>query len=521
MSERWYRRSLGGETAAILCAVAAAVLYAAAMAILYPYRNVFSFDPDEGINAVKALLVDRGFALYSQIWNDQPPLFTHLLRVWLHVLGWDVNTGRLLVLTFAAIGVFALYDLVRLVSGHSAAVAACVLLAASAYFPRLSVSIMVGLPAITFAILALWALFRWRRRQHRNWLAAAGVLMGCSLACKLATAILLPVFGTWLAFAAPRDAAGRRGWRAAGMWLLCVGITAGGLLFTLVGPAHLPALVSSHVVARQAESLQRFGPLGLVVTGLAEWPLTLLGLGAYVLLILRRNVLAAVFPAWAGAAAVGLLSHTPVWYHHQLLLTVPHCAAAGIILAELFRRDRSGRQSSAALRLVAALLVAALLGWTMLGDRLPAPKPLAGTPERMLARMRRLASVTRVVLATDAMYAFRAGYPVPPALAVMSLKRVATDPQLEEEIRSAFAQDSPEQIVLTRGAGPELSAWVRESMADRYLLVVSDGGTELFVRKDLRPSARRGGARNGGDSVRCRQRVVRRLWDGIPLPFRF
>jgi hypothetical protein len=40
--------------------------------LYYPFRARFEFDPDEGINAIKALMLARGFPLYSQIWSDLP-----------------------------------------------------------------------------------------------------------------------------------------------------------------------------------------------------------------------------------------------------------------------------------------------------------------------------------------------------------------------------------------------------------------------------------------------------------------
>ncbi len=47
----------------------------------YPYWNSYWIYSDEGFNLMKALLVNRGYTLYSQIWSDQPRLFTHLLAL--------------------------------------------------------------------------------------------------------------------------------------------------------------------------------------------------------------------------------------------------------------------------------------------------------------------------------------------------------------------------------------------------------------------------------------------------------
>lgn len=481
------RQQLQARAGAIGCALAAAGLYAALVVVLHPYRGVFAFDPDEGINAIKALLVDRGYTLYTQIWSDQPPLFTHLLRLWFAVLGWDVDTGRMLVLLFAAVSVFALYDMTRLAAGHGAAVIACVMLAASAYFIRLSVSLMLGLPALALAVLALWALFQWQCGARRAWIAAAGALMGCALACKLATALLLVPFALWLALVGPRSPS-RRAWWPAAQWLVCTAMAAAVLLLLMVGPRQLEALVDTHLAARSAPSLSRFGWRSLALTAYEEWPLTLAGLGGYALTLYWRLRLAAAFALWAGVAAALLLSHAPVWYHHQLLLTVPHCAAGGIAVAELFRRDASAARVSArtliTLRIAAVALLGALALWAVFGARRPAT-PLAGAPERVLATMRAFAPVTRFVVANDPMYAFRAGYMVPPALAVLSTKRVVTDPHLADSIRAAFVRDPPEQVVLTASAGAELAGWIRDAMADRYRPLLAENGAQLYLRNDL------------------------------------
>lgn len=470
-------------------ALGTAALYAAVMARWYPYRGVFAFDPDEGINAMKALLVARGHPLYAQTWSDQPPLFTHLLRLWLDALGWDVDSGRMLVLLLAAASVFALYDSVRSIAGHLAAVASTFLLATSAYFPRLSVSLMLAVPSLALGLLALWALIRWQCGGRQAWLATAGVLMGCALTCKLTAAILVPPFAAWLVAFGPRQASGAPAWRATTEWLLVTLVTAAVLLLLLVGPTQLSALVDTHIAARQTPRLTRYGWLGLAATGLAEWPLTLLGVGGCVLIVSRRLRLATVFPLWAATAAIALLGHAPVWYHHQLLLSLPFCAAGGIAAAEIFRR-RTGAarlpdRGLLTLRIATGGLLAVLPVWSALAPQRPAVTPLAGAPERVLAAMRQLAPMTRVVVASNPMYAFRAGYMVPPALSALPLKRVATEPHIADDVRAAFTQFQPEQVLLAPGAVPELAEWFRAAMAERYRLLLAESGTELFIRSDL------------------------------------
>ena len=475
-------------------ALAAAGLYAVYMVLRAPYRDVFAFDPDEGLNAILVLLVDRGHPLYTQSWYNQPPLLTQLLRVWFAAFGWEIDTGRMLILLFAAVCVFALYDMVRLIAGHGAAALACLLLATSAFFPRLSVALMQAVPSLALAALALWALVRWQASARGAWIAAAGVLMGCSVACKLTSAVLVPALAVWLVACAPAGAARRRSWRAARDWLVCTAMTSAVLLLLFVGPAQLHILVDAHLAARRAPQLMRFDARGLVLTSFAEWPLTVLGLGGYALILYSRLRLAAVFPLWAGVATVAMLNHAPIWYHHQLLLSFPHCAAGGIAVAELLRRDSSAARlpprALGAMRIGAVALVAALPLWSAFGARLPAPIPLAGAQLRVLAAMRERAPTTRVVVTNDPMYAFRAGFGVPPAIAALPLLRVATDPDLADEIRAAFAEHAPEQVVLTPRAAPELLAWITDAMGDRYRLVLDEERTQLYVLADGRAGAR-------------------------------
>ena len=53
----------------------------------YPAREKFEIGSDEGINLMKAMLVQRGYSLYGDIWSDQPPLFTHLLSAVMRTFG--------------------------------------------------------------------------------------------------------------------------------------------------------------------------------------------------------------------------------------------------------------------------------------------------------------------------------------------------------------------------------------------------------------------------------------------------
>jgi hypothetical protein len=84
------------------------------MFLFYPFRERFEFDRDEGVNLMKAMLVEKGYSLYEEVWSDQPPLFTLMLAFVFRVFGLKVNLARLLVLGLACVLVWACFEFTRL-----------------------------------------------------------------------------------------------------------------------------------------------------------------------------------------------------------------------------------------------------------------------------------------------------------------------------------------------------------------------------------------------------------------------
>lgn len=465
--------------AAALVPPAGALLILLCLRLAQAGHDPFALDPDEGGDICKALLVARGHPLYAAVWSDQPPLFTHLLRAWCDQVGWTMPAARLLVSLIAAVLVFAVADMARLAGGALAAAGAVAALAASATLPRLGVAVMIGLPSVALATLALWTLFRWRCRPHPAWLVVSGGLMAASLATKLFTALLLPLFAVWLVLVSSATAPGTR-WRPLALWLGATAMATAALIALLVGP-HLGALLTPHLAARAAPELARFGPGGLVLTALADWPVTGLGLAACAALAWTRRDATLIFPTWVGVAVLALLAQRPLWYHHYLLLTVPFAAAIGIALGDGARRG--GWRHGMAVALLAALAAGG-------ASRLAAIDGAAdgtadGARSAMVDAMRRHAGAQHVALATDPMFAFRAGATMPPTLAILSTKRVATDPELTGAIAAVFATAPPEQVVLHDGAAPRLRAAITRGMGGNYREVFAGGGARLWVRRDL------------------------------------
>lgn len=61
----------------------------------------FAWKYDEGVNALKARLFLEGYSLYSEVWTDQPPLFTLLIAATFTLFGQSVFVARALVLVLS------------------------------------------------------------------------------------------------------------------------------------------------------------------------------------------------------------------------------------------------------------------------------------------------------------------------------------------------------------------------------------------------------------------------------------
>ena len=465
---------------------------------LYPFAEPFEFDSDEGVNVMKALLVARGHALYSEVWNDQPPLWTWLLRAWFGLWGWDVTAGRRLVLLFAATMVFALYDILRLAWGHGAALVGAALLCASSYFLYLSVAIMVGLPALATALLGVWALFQWRRRGRTQWLVLGGTLFGLSLTMKLFTALLTPWLALWLIIGGRRrqyDGA-RPGLWPVGVFLAVAAVVSGSVLIAGVGLQHVNHLLAAHLAARRmgiasgaaaADAAMLWANVG------RDWEIFALGAVGLVCMLVRRRFALLIFPAWAAAAAYALATHSPLWYHHHLLLSVPVSACAGVAAGELFTRRpwprlRAGGLAPAVARLTAAVGLAVLAAALLQGRKREDTSLLVSSDRDRFAVevMREYADETHWVLADRPMFPFRAGLTTPPNIAVFTHKRIVTGALTSQDLVDAVDRFQPEQVVLTWKTPPHLARELVRAMEGRYRAVLTDSERfrlHLYVRR--------------------------------------
>ncbi|MBN1513889.1 MAG: glycosyltransferase family 39 protein [Phycisphaerae bacterium] len=491
--------------------------FIAIMLAFHPFRTYFELDPDEGNNVIKSLLLDRGYHLYSQIWSDQAPLFSYALQWWFDLFGWTINAARVFMIVCSAVTLWGVYQTARLLAGHVAGIAAVLLLLLTPYYIALSVSIMLGLPALMWAVVSLWALTVWMKRGGNPWLLLSAVALSLSVMTKLFTGFLVPIFGTAVLIKAWWDGRGsvkpaRRlippaAWSVA--WLVLTGL----MLLVIVRPSGLTQLIRPHVEAQDvwAEASKTTNVntwlAGARPAGGAQDIVVLGGVGL-ALACLRRRWEALAPAAWAVVAYLLLSSHAPVWYHHVTLVTIPVALLAGVGVGAIvptsvrgWSMPRSARaMATLFVRLTGVVCVAFVL--VHVHDKYLVSKQLGGMVEYaprdryLTAVMKQYAEHSKWVFSDRQIYAFAAGLPVPPELSVTSRKRLFTTKMSNEDIVNILRKYSPDQVVMG-GWRMLMTTPMLEFLRERYTLIYSDelnpGGADglygVYIRHGMEGDA--------------------------------
>jgi hypothetical protein len=478
-------------------------LFALIMFLFFHSRGKLELSSDEGINLIKALMVEKGYALYDEVWSDQPPLLTHILAVGLRVFGVNVGVARTLVFLMSAGLMWAAFAFMALNWKKPYAYAAAIMLFFLPSYVSLSLSVMVGLPSIAFAMVSLLFLALWHKQHRYPWLILSAVLLSLAVLTKLMIGLLAPIFGVGLlldGFARFRDTRKGGDWLGpASVWSgVFVGVLGVGL-FALVGFENIPQLLEDHVSAT-ASAFYAADPTLKVNYHLRDaWPFVFLaGVGA-VFALITRQWMAMYLAAWAVTAYLLLLNHLPVWSHHPMYVTIPGALLGGMAVVEGFKLFGSAARAPAELKKLGWLRGLALLGTVYLLFLLPKTEPfkvltwpptfqttgleVGARVERVLATMSDYAPQTEWVFTDSPMFAFRARLAVPPELAVMTDKRIRTGMITDAEILAIIREYQPEQILLGRFTLPGLD----EYLAENYRIVArKEDFLILYLRNDLK-----------------------------------
>lgn len=363
----------------------------------------------------------------------------------------------------------------------SAAICSLFVIAFLPQFINLSFSVMIGLPALSLAMLALVAQVHWHHKHSLVSLATSAVLLALSLLIKGFTFVLTPVLAAGLLLDRD-DGNWRQRFSHLSLWSACFLAVFLFLLWVWVGFGHLEQLWLPHRLAQDLPEFRRMTagkvlrsiqPL-LVLAILGSW-------SAY-----RRREWMMLYPfAWMVMALVVLAGHKPVWPHQQLLVSIP----AALLAVEPLRwipqllKQTWIRRSSYRFVLVGILLLAVVgiqirRTYTTAGywKNRATKQELEAVDWKLVEAMRTHAAQTRWMVTDRPIFAFRSGLSVPPDLAVISRKRVAAGLD-DSEMLACIVHWRPEQVALLRFKWHE----VRDYLGENYRRQVIDPDRELYL----------------------------------------
>lgn len=449
-----------------------------------PFSDVGDFDYDEGINLMKAFLYNQNYTLYTDIWSDQPPLFTVLLSGWFAIAGESVAAARLLVACFSALLLWGFYLTLHHRLTTFTATSATILLVLSAFYLRLSGAVMIGLPALA---LAMWSVLFLVLGQRRWWtLVVSAVIMALALEIKLFVAALFPALFfhlLWIQYPGMKLSVRQRLRRFA-CWLAVVGISFLALSFyfhawdiEMLLSTHFGAQTRSRLVF--AEESRKF-----LADFFYQHPVYLaLGLLGVLCAIWQRNRQVILPLTWFLTVLVGFAFHRPLWYHHIMLLTIPllWLGAFGIELWAQAIKGLAGLPRGIQLRR-SALLASGVIALGVVLYFYPAPLnqrlDQASSLYRPLyiweiAYQLKLDAQSQpgFVFTDRPFYAFQAGLPVAPPLAAISRKRLESGNITEADMLDVLNTYAPRYVVLERFTN-QYGAAVMDEINRNYQLVL-------------------------------------------------
>ncbi|WP_017315311.1 ArnT family glycosyltransferase [Mastigocladopsis repens] len=455
-----------------------------------PITQTFELDYDEGLNLIKTLLYSQGFSLYTQIWNDQPPLFTVLLSQWFTLFGESVFAARFLVMLFSALLLWCFFQIIRRDLGILPALVATLLLFTSWLYIRLSISVMIGIPSLSLAMLSIYFLTLYKERFHNSFIILSGGLLALSLQTKLFTIILLPlILFSILNFNLKAIQQKKLWFNPFVLWLGTLSV-----IYIIIGLSYqqfsnFDQLLQSHLNQPIEKELVNFNNINYLPRMMSQdYDYIFLALIGILAIFLKKRR-EGLFPlTWLGTSLLFILNHKPIWYHHYPLLAIPICWLAGYGVALLLDLLSKNFKSANIKKLIFPSLAVVL--FIVLVVATPAnPK---GRPPNKLEAMQlvlKYKDSTHWVFTDRPIYAFYAGLRVPPEIAVMSYKRLHSRDLTSKELLAVLQKYRPEQIVLARWTGQiksdsQLIAYINKNYSKTY--TDEKGITEHYILSALK-----------------------------------
>jgi hypothetical protein len=482
-----------------------------ALQALLPLGKVVKIGADEDLELSKPTLCLHGYKLYTQIWNDQPPLYTFLLTNILQYVSASIVWLRLLTVAFATLLLCAVFLLAFRIHGLLTATLALTFLIASPGFIELSCSCMQEIPALAPLAASICVLLIRPLRRRGATEIISGFLFAVALELKFIGIIYGPIFLIVIWFG--RGSSGisiREAVRSLLVLATSTAVAFVALNYMTGSPLLLQIKQSwaSHFAAAKAFEYGSPGehPFDWSLL-LKNWDMTVPALVGVAILV--REMIAgksriALLPIfWLLLTLLVFARHKPWWEYYYLHNAVPICWLAAVGFSGVWKHLRSsadkmvtGRAMPKRLgtyiqRTTFALFFGASLCW--MGARVYGEQADIRASARLhssyvLKEIQRFKPFTTFMFADRPIFSFHSDIPLPPHLAMLSLKRFWTGDMSNARLVAELEAAQPELILWTNDSR---EVPFQDLLTRNYQLAYIDAANRLFVHKNIVKQVRR------------------------------
>ncbi|OGS42318.1 MAG: hypothetical protein A3K67_06610 [Euryarchaeota archaeon RBG_16_62_10] len=468
-------------------AAAAVIIAVAAFARLYHIGWSFSNNGiDEGIMLERALLVSRGYELYTELPCDQAPL------AFLMGAGFDgdVVALRSLSVTMSILAILACMYSARRIQGDFAMLVTGALLALDFAFLRESRLFSLDGLSSYFLAFSLLAFLGYARDRNRVALAAAGAMVGLSTAVKLfgGLALVGVILFMVLELRRNRDGMPRL---AADISILAVSAAAPlAVLMLMLGPSDM---IQGMVFDQGGREFDAFLKLSLVA---------FFGVNpAYVLPLLRARAVWDTRPEMrlllvlALAMLAGMIVQPLSFFHHMVVLSpvlsiLAGCVVGGALLSKkginrIETPSNSSKSDMSIFRAFAAVTTVSLVigaGFAVYGLGNQAEPP----SNYFVSYVEAYTDANDYVVTGEPLIAALAGRMVPPELVNMAYRvgdevteEEVTDAILEYDVRTVIVchrlNEMPGLVPFLEERGFRIIAWLSQEDTAGVLDLFQEG----------------------------------------------
>ena len=422
-------------------------------------KEGFEYDVDEGVELMKATLFSKGFLLYKDIFGDHPPLFTVILSVLIKLSGATAYYARIMVLVFSTILLWALFGILKKESDKKTAIIAVFLLVFSNFYIPLSASVMIGLPSLSLAMVSIYCIWLYRKHHLKRFLYFSGVLFALSLHVKLFTLVILPIILLEII---------RYEKRSAIYWifgLVSAWVTIFLIFFHFNFLDFFYQLINPHLQILKLPGCDFRLIYNIMAT---DYDLLLLGFIGTAVILRQKKTPFPIF--WILCVLAAIFFHSPIWYHHYLLVSIPLAWLAAIAVGDAINRKR-GFYHYFVLILVLLSALRLPFKYGRIFDYIEAGK--AEREPELVELLRSYKSKVNWIFTDRPIYAFYAGIPTPPELTLVVQKRNFIETKNEAYLIKNLEKYKPELILLGRADnfsifGPGFSDYLEKKYFNIY-----------------------------------------------------